>query len=325
MSPASVDLLDRSIIAALMVDGRASWRAIAEVLGASERTVTRRGTRLLGSGAVAIHAMADPHRGGRGDPYLAFGTSSPGRSWKVGAALARRDEAVTAYALLGHTDFFCDIWCPEHRRATLFQQEISDITGVESMTVVPVLRYIRTLHDWNPGILDVDQVSALRTAPVGDWPRFSEPVSVSRDEELILRELGRDGRMTFEELGRLCGVSEQTVARKVQSMRASQLLTIRAVFDPAIIGLPTAAFLWLQIRPDKLEQVAETLAEQPYIRYAAAAMGRYQIVADVRLGSKDELHDVLLRAPWVREVEAMDSSLILEVLKQSEVLAESLR
>lgn len=325
MPPTSVDSLDRSIIAALMVDGRASWRAIAEVLGSSERTVTRRGASLLSSGAVSIHAMADPHRGGRGDPYLAFGTSRPTRSWNVGAALARRDEAVTTYALLGHTDYVCDIWCPERRRARLFQQELPDISGIESMTVVPILRYIRTLHDWDPGILDPDQISALRVAPTGDWPRFTEPAAMSRDEELIVRELVPNGRMTYEELGRLCGVSEQTVARKVHAMRASQLLTIRAVFDPRLLGLPTAAFLWLRVRPDRVESVAATLAELPYVRYAATTMGRYQIVADIRLGSKDELYDVLHRADWVQEVEAMDSSLILEVLKQSEVLSESLR
>jgi len=325
MPPRVLDQLDQRIVAALMVDGRATWRAIAEVLDASERTVTRRGTRLLESGVVEIRAMADPHRTARGDPYLVSGSSSPGRAWHVAATLARRAESITTYSLLGQTDYFCDIWCPEQRRSTLFQHELPDIPGVESMSVLPVLRYIRTLHDWDPGILDADQVAALGGGSKGEWPRFTDPVTLSRDERRLLTELTRDGRSTFEELARLCGVSEQTVARKVAALRQSQLLAIRAVFDPAILGLPVAALLWLRVKPARMDDLARTLAEQPYVRYAALITGQYQIVADIRLGSKDKLRETLSRSDWVGDVEAMDSSLILAVLKQSEVLAPDLR
>lgn len=308
-----------------MVDGRASWRAIAEVLDASERTVTRRGNRLIQSGVVEIHAMTDPHRGGRGDPYLAFGRAYPGRAWTVAAALARRAEAIVTYSLLGYTDFFCDIWCPEQRRTALFQHELPDIPGVQTLTVVPVLRYFRTLHDWNPALLDDGQVDALRVSPAFDWPKFTEPVKLSRDERVLVEELVRDGRRTFEELARLSGLSEQTVARKVSAMRENQLLTVRAVFDPAVIGRPVAALLWMRVTADRVDAVARTLAEQPYVRYAALVMGQFQIVADIRVRSMDELRDTLLFAPWIADVESMDSAPILEVLKQSEVLAASLR
>lgn len=320
-----LDSLDRRIIAALMVDGRATWRAIADVLGASERTVTRRGARLIEAGVVEIRAIADPHRTSRGDPYLVFGRSAPGRAWHVAAALARRAESITTYSLLGQTDYFCDIWCPEQRRSPLFQHELPDIPGVESMSVVPVLRYIRTLHDWNPGVLDADQVAALGGADKGEWPRFTDPVSLGRDERRLIAELTRDGRSTFEELARLAGVSEQTAARKVAALRESQLLAIRAVFDPAALGLPVAALLWLRVRPALVNEVARILAAQPYVRYASLITGQFQIVADIRLPSKDHLRETLLHSDWVADVEAMDSSLILDVLKQSEVLAADLR
>jgi hypothetical protein len=54
-------------------------------------------------------------------------------------------------------------------------------------------------------------------------------------------------------------------------------------------------------------------------------MGEHQVVADVRLPSKDALRHLLTAAEWTEHVEAMESSLILDVLKQSEVLADSLR
>ncbi|MFC9256255.1 AsnC family transcriptional regulator [Amycolatopsis thailandensis] len=51
------DPLDRRVIGAPQVDGRASWRRIAEVLDAPERTVARRGARLLENGIVTVIAV----------------------------------------------------------------------------------------------------------------------------------------------------------------------------------------------------------------------------------------------------------------------------
>lgn len=308
-----------------MIDGRATWSAIAEVLKVPERTVMRRGRDLLDSGTVAIHAMADPHRTGRGDPYLVFGSSSPGRSWNVAAALARRPETKTAYSLLGRKDFFCDIWCPEQRRATFFNKELAEIPGLGPVTVAPVLRYIRTLHDWDPAVLTSRQIDALKIPTSGHWPQFTEPARLSSGDRILIEELTTDGRRSYEELARLCGVSEQTVGRKVAAMRERQLLSIRAVFDPAVIGRPVAVFLWLRVRPERVQHVSDLLAAEPYVRYAAVTIGEFQIVAELRLTSKAELLDLMTQASWMSQTESMDSSIILEVLKQSEVLSAELQ
>ena len=57
-----LDALDRQIVAALVRNGRAPWRLIAEVLGQQERTVARRGNKLLESGAIGINAFINPAR-----------------------------------------------------------------------------------------------------------------------------------------------------------------------------------------------------------------------------------------------------------------------
>ena len=54
--------LERQIIVALQVDGRATWRKIARVIGEPERTVARYGSALLEQGKVKIAAIA--HRAG---------------------------------------------------------------------------------------------------------------------------------------------------------------------------------------------------------------------------------------------------------------------
>jgi DNA-binding Lrp family transcriptional regulator len=318
--------LDRGIVAALMIDGRAPWRKIAAALDVPERTVTRRGTALLKSGAVGVHALADPHRTGRGDPFVVTFSCTPSSVWPACAAVARRADTVTTYVLSGRTQCLADIWCPESRQTQLFLHELGATPGVTEMAVSPVLRYIQTLTTWDPGILPAGVVDAMRVGErITSWPQFTEPVRLDRADRTLLRALVEDGRRTFDELGRLAGVSEQTAARRVDAMRSSGLLTMRAVVDPRLIGLPVAALLRMKLPPRQVEQAAALLADNRHVRYAAMVMGEYQIIADVRVESKDALRRLLTGAPWTAGVEAMDSSLILDVLKQSEVLAPSLR
>ena len=65
-----MDALDRRIAAALQLNGRATWREVARVLGTSESTVARRGRQLLDSGLVRVTGQPDAARVGLGNPVL---------------------------------------------------------------------------------------------------------------------------------------------------------------------------------------------------------------------------------------------------------------
>lgn len=49
-------------------------------------------------------------------------------------------------------------------------------------------------------------------------------------------------------------------------------------------------------------------------------MGSHQFVADVRLASRVELADFLFTSPWLRGATSVDTSLIIQTLKQSGIL-----
>src|SRR6195952_3076649 len=54
------DDLDRGLLHALQVDGRAPFRRIAEVLGVSDQTVARRYARLRSTNALRVLGLVDP-------------------------------------------------------------------------------------------------------------------------------------------------------------------------------------------------------------------------------------------------------------------------
>ncbi|WP_225080757.1 Lrp/AsnC family transcriptional regulator [Streptomyces sp. CoT10] len=309
-----LDGLDRRIVAALQIDGRASWRRIAGALGEPERKVARRGLRLLESGDVAVRGLVV-----RGETVILRMTCRPGAVRDAAVAAARRADCIFSYALAGPVDCVAELQCPPGRLAPLMLDEVPALPGLVSQSVSPVLRYFRTVHEWSPGILDAGEVEALG-GPSGIVDGLALPdIEVGPEELAILGALAEDGRRTHEDLAAVAGVSVATARRRVETLTREGLVSIRAAVEPALLGLPVEALLWIKVRPDEVEKVGRLLVESPLVRYAAVVMGEHQLLVDVTQPSKAALHAFLTASPWVRHVEAVQSHLVVESFKRSGV------
>ncbi|NBE51828.1 AsnC family transcriptional regulator [Streptomyces sp. YC537] len=309
-----MDGLDQRIVAALQIDGRASWRRISAALGEPERKVARRGLRLLESGDVAVRGLVM-----RGETVILRMTCRPGTVRDAAVAAARRADCIFSYALAGPVDCVAELQCPPGRLAPLMLDEVPALPGLVSQSVSPVLRYFRTVHEWSPGILDAGEVEALG----GPSGTLGEPgpaeIEVGPEELAILGALAEDGRRTYEELAAAAGVSVATARRRVETLTKEGVVSIRAAVEPALLGLPVEALLWIKVRPDEVEKAGRLLVESPLVRYAAVVMGEHQLLVDVTQPSKAALHEFLTASPWVRHVEAVQSHLVVESFKRSGV------
>ncbi|WP_232490999.1 Lrp/AsnC family transcriptional regulator [Mycobacterium dioxanotrophicus] len=243
----------------------------------------------------------------------------------MASSLARRRESVVAHLTSGTADCFVDWWSPDAQLANLLGHELGAISGVNSFTVSPIMRYLRTVHDWQPNILTADEIDELRNIPrLAEWPQFSAPIELDRTGKYILKCLVEDGRRSFEDIALRSDVSEQTVNRRIDQMRTAGLLVIRALVDPALLGFPVGALLRIAPVPENFDTVVQAIQENPMVRYAVVVMGDYQIMAEVRASSRSELYDLMFKEPWFRLSYRFETSLILATLKQSGVLALTL-
>ncbi|GHA05632.1 hypothetical protein GCM10010329_30130 [Streptomyces spiroverticillatus] len=316
----SLDDLDRRIVAALQVDGRASWRRIAQALDEPERTVARRGTQLLGSGQVTVAGLVP-----RGETVIVRLSCRPESVREAAVAVARREDTVFGYALAGPVDCVAEVQCPPEQLSRFMLEEVPGVPGLVSSQVSPVLRYFRTVHDWRPGILGADETAALDRFPSAAEGVGVPDVEIGPEERAILRALAVDGRRTHEELAAVAGVSEATARRRVEALSRSGMVNIRASVEPALLGLPVEAMLWIRTRPDEVEAVGRLLAKSPLVRYAAVVMGEHQLLVDVTHPSREALYEYLTTAPWVSRVEAVQSHLVVEAFKRSAMPTPLLR
>jgi len=84
----TVDDLDRQLTQCLGVDGRASFSAIAEILGVSDQTIARRYRRLRSTGALRVVGIKYPKASGYGGWFLAALRSRRGDGDRGGAGEA---------------------------------------------------------------------------------------------------------------------------------------------------------------------------------------------------------------------------------------------
>lgn len=105
----------------------------------------------------------------------------------------------------------------------------------------------------------------------------------------IIKTLEVDGRASNAKVARDLGVSEGTIRRRLKTLLAKEIIRVVAYPDPVKMGFETAALVGIQVDPDKVDVVAERLAQLSEVDYVAVTTGAYDIFAWVMLPSPDDL------------------------------------
>lgn len=312
-APAPLSPLDRSIITALQVDGRASWTSIAGTLGEAERTVARHGSRLLAEGLVTVAGLR-----ARSAAAVLRLECAAGAAPLTAEALAQRRDTTFSYQMSGRADCVAEI-ISDGDLTRVLVGEVPATAGVTRITSYPVLRYFRTVRGWHSGGLSPEQVSALRSERTADTPLPGHAVALTEQDEAVCVALIADGRASIEDIARRVGISDSTARRRVDWLLRSRTVQIRAVVEPALLGLRAEAFLWIRTAPGRIDAFGQRLAAIPAVRYAAAVAGDVQLIANVALPETASLYRFLAQSELTAEADSIEATLMMVARKRSGV------
>ncbi|MBP2478985.1 DNA-binding Lrp family transcriptional regulator [Crossiella equi] len=308
----ALDDVDRGLLHALQLDGRASFAAVAQVLGTSESTVARRYRRLRAAGALRVVG----------------GTSTDQPSWTVrlrctpdaatalAAALARRPDTFWVHVLSGGTEISCFVQArDEDARDSLLLAKLPRTNRVLEVTAHLMLEGFTGPGEWR-GLawLRPDQVEALRPAP----PPAPAPVAPADADRDLLAALAQDGRTSYAELAGRTGWSESTVKRRLEHLRAQGVLRFQLEVPHTVLGFHAEARLWLSVRPAALVAVATALAGHPEVQFAAVTTGPTNLMASVVCRDSRELYRYLTeRIASLPDVDRLESAPVLRTVKRT--------
>jgi DNA-binding Lrp family transcriptional regulator len=293
----TLDRLDRQLLHALRINGRAPFRLIAEVLGSSEQTVARRYRRLREAGIVRVNVL--PALGGPGlDWFMRIGIR-PGAAERFAAALAQRSDVSWVSITSGGAEIVCVSRpsSPEQRDALLLER----LPRTNAVTTLVAHAILRSFEDsnrqrWNAfgDPLEPAQVDALvAERSIADGAEVTGPLS-TEDREL-LAALGDDGRATYAQLGAATNSSANRVARRLESLIASRTVEIETDLALEVLGFPTVATIWMAVPPSDLDEVGWRIASLSATAYAAAVTGPTNLLATVVCRTPAELYEYVTR------------------------------
>ncbi|MGI5487158.1 Lrp/AsnC family transcriptional regulator [Microtetraspora malaysiensis] len=325
-----LDDLDRGLIHALHIDGRAPFSLLAEVLGVSTQTVARRYRRLRAEVGLRVVGLADQDRTGQTQWVIRL-TTTPTASQTLAHSLARRPDTSWVKLTSGGTEIFAVVHAPHDGRPSrsLLLHDIPRASGITAVSAHLLLHtYLGGPTAWHGRVqaLSDDQQRRLAATAGADTREPSgHPPLTGADRDLI-DALRHDGRAGYAELAAATGWSQATVARRLADLRACGMLFFDVEVDNAAYGVTTQALLWMAIAPAHLDRVATILATHHELAVVAATTGHTNLLAHALCSTPADLHRYLTRRlSELDQIRVLETAPVLHTLKAAGHLTPTAR
>lgn len=305
-APVVLDQLDRQIVAALQIHGRATWQQIARVVGTSDTTVARRTQRMFSSGVVRVVASTDPLRCGYGYPVMVQVKCQVGQTARVAAALAQRPDVRFIALVTGAFDIVLELIVSSQRElARVLFDGIEKVDGLLSTVTENVVAHYKVAHVWSHGTLDDEMARAL-SEDRGDIVE-QDPAPLDDRDQALVDLLAEDARLSFAAMASRLDISESMAKRRVSALVRDGRVRFSTIVHPALLGYDVEVWCWLGMDLRHADDAARLLATRPEVRYVAGTAGYSDLACEVVLRDQADLHrfitEVLANLPGLRRSE----------------------
>ena len=319
-----IDSIDRQIVHAMQVDGRAPFSRVATVLGVSEQTVARRWRRLRADGVVRVLGLATPDAT---EPSWHIRVRvQPAAAGAVAEALARRPDVSWVSLTSGGAEITCSTRprTPRQRDALLLDRLPRTVQVIDLNAFSVLHAYVGGDYEWTAfeDPLTGEQIAALGQGPART---ATAPTALDPEDEVLLAALATDGRLSYAELAGVTGWSESRVARRVEALRAAGTLYFDLEVANELLGHPVSAMLWLGVAPADLAHVGESLAREPETAFTAVVTGPANLMVAVICRDTAHLYRFLTERVGSLPVHTLETSTVLRRVKQAGSLMDGPR
>jgi len=277
----NIDVLDQRIIQALYIDPRAPFSRLAEVIGSSEQTVSRRYRRLFDDRILRVVGQLDSQRVGQSDWAVRL-RCAPGSASTVAAKLAEHPDTSWVQLTSGGTEIFSLIRSRDGGQQTpLLLSQLSvgrHVVGLEAYCLLHIFgnEYSAPLASNN---LSRSEIAQLQTQ-VPDIQPIHRPKSILQDSDWqLIQALADDGRVSYRRLAARTHWHESTVRRRVEELTSSGVLYFDLDVASDAFGVRSQALLWMSVVPLNLRNIGQTLASRSEFPFVAATTGSTNLVA----------------------------------------------
>jgi Lrp/AsnC family transcriptional regulator for asnA, asnC and gidA len=272
-----LDDISFKILLELCHDGRSSNAKLARKLGISVVTVAKRVNALIKEGVIEIKAI--PNRvkmGYRAQAFIGLDVDLK-KIDSVCAQLMNNSHISKALTSFGRFDVLLILCFREWEMLQNFIEEelqsIEGVTHIETYLVSEAKKRYR-------GIFANDLAT-------------SKPTLINETDEKIIRELMRNGRIDYADLGNKLGMSTSTVSRRVAFLIKESIIKIMAIPNPSKLGYLSSAYVALHADLAKVDKICDQLSSYPQVYQIMRLMNGFEILLGVHSPNTDMLFNFL--------------------------------
>ncbi|MGH8574068.1 MAG: Lrp/AsnC family transcriptional regulator, partial [Gammaproteobacteria bacterium] len=262
---------------------------------------------------LSITAVADPALLGLEEMAWIGLVVAPAHLRAVTRALVELPEVDYVVVCSGEFSVMAEVTCPSSRELYRLLLQLRRIAGVRRTETFVYLELVRQQFRWPVG----EGEGPLARADGPAWTGSPEPLAAL--DVNIIRELERDGRASFRDIGRRVGVSERVVSSRFTDLTSRGVLQVIAVGNPVNLGFTEMAWLAITLAEGaELEQVSAALGAIGAIDYVVVTAGRFDVMAEAVCRDRAELLCVLERdIGGIDGIANIEAFLYLELLYKS--------
>jgi len=145
-------------------------------------------------------------------------------------------------------------------------------------------------------------------------PRSSS--ELDEKDQVIVRMLMENGRISFREIARALGISDVAVRKRVLKLeRNGVILGYTAVVDPKALGYSVVSLTGVDVEPGELLSLARELASRDYVRSAWITAGDHSIMLEIWAGDESEMEEIIREIGQMPGVIRVCPAVVTERLK----------
>ena len=143
-------------------------------------------------------------------------------------------------------------------------------------------------------------------------------LKLKKKDKCILRALLENGRYSYSELGRRCGISRQVALEHVTRLSDEQVVKGFSVsLDPGKLGFAFQAYMLMIAKPERKlrEELIEFLQKSAHVLRIKLLFGRFDFFLELMFKDKDEMTGFLRALHSFDAVERTETFIVNQTIK----------
>lgn len=302
-----LDEVDEQLVRALQKDGRASYEALARMVGLARSTTKARVRRLIDEGGLRLIGAIHPAALGLNQLGHVI-IEADGPAQPVAERVAELDETSFVTTTAGRFALTAEL---RTRDLEAFSRGLARIQAISGVRAAQVITYLQIWKDpyFPPGPLE-------SPGPLND-------IDFDPSDHALVEHLRVDGRASFADLANVSGLSAGATRARVLRLLDSGIVHVGALVRLNPLGHTHTVGFALTFSGETAP-VAHEVAELDEIDCFATGLGWCNGIGTIRAGSHDDVFATLERLRALPGVRSVESWAHLRAIKEEHDLARPL-